>query len=155
MSNEPATTRDREIVLSRVFDAPRELVFDAWTDPVHIAEWWGPNGFTTTLHEMDVRVGGRWRFVMHGPDGIDYPNEVIYTEVLRPERLVYDHGSGTDDSDRFEATVTFVERAGKTEITLRMVLSTVAERERTVGFGAVELGYQTLERFAKYLATLS
>ena len=66
-------TADREIVATRVFDAPRDLVFRMWTDPAHIVHWWGPNGFTTTIHEMDVRPGGMWRFIMHGPDGVDYP----------------------------------------------------------------------------------
>ena len=77
----------REIVAARVFDAPRELVFDAWTDPEHVAQWWGPNGFTNTIHEMDVRPGGVWRFVMHGPDGVDYNNKIVYIEVVKPERL--------------------------------------------------------------------
>jgi uncharacterized protein YndB with AHSA1/START domain len=80
-------TTDREIVTTRVFDAPREMVFDAWTDPKHIGQWWGPIGFTTTTHEMDVRPGGVWRFTMHGPDGRDYKNRIVYTEIVRPERL--------------------------------------------------------------------
>jgi len=76
-----SATSDREIVLSRVFDAPRELVFKAWTDSRHVAEWWGPNGFTTTVHEMDVRPGGVWRFVMHSPDGVDFDNAREYHAV--------------------------------------------------------------------------
>jgi len=75
---------DREIVTTRVVDAPRELVFRAWTEPEHVGQWWGPNGFTSTIQEMDVRPGGVWRLVMHGPDGTDYPNESIYLEVVRP-----------------------------------------------------------------------
>jgi uncharacterized protein YndB with AHSA1/START domain len=89
----PTSTSDREIVATRVFDAPRELVFQMWTDPQHISNWYGPRGFTTTTHEMDVRPGGVWRHVMHGPDGTDYPNEIVYLEVVKPERLVYDHVS--------------------------------------------------------------
>src|SRR6266852_4602923 len=79
---------DREIVITRLLDAPRELAFQAWTEPQHVAHWWGPNGFTNTIHEMDVRPGGVWRFIMHGPDGTDYKNEIVYVEVVKPERLV-------------------------------------------------------------------
>ncbi len=71
---------DREIVATRVFDAPRELVFQVWTDAKHVSNWWGPRGFTTTTYEMDVRPGGVWRHVMHGPDGTDYPNEIVFVE---------------------------------------------------------------------------
>jgi uncharacterized protein YndB with AHSA1/START domain len=85
-------TSDREITITRVFDAPRELVFEAWTDPEQVVRWFGPNGFTTTVHEMDARPGGIWRFTMHGPDGADYPNRVEFIEVVKPERLVYNHG---------------------------------------------------------------
>lgn len=78
-------TADREIVISRLIHAPRELVFKVWTDPKHVAHWWGPNGFTNTIHEMDVRPGGVWRFIMHGPDGVDYPNKIVYKEVVKPQ----------------------------------------------------------------------
>src|SRR5262245_3424249 len=85
---------DREIVISRTFDAPPDLVFQAWTDPKRIGRWWGPRGFTITTFEMDVRPGGVWRYLMHGPDGTDYPNKVVYLEIVRPERIVCDHGDG-------------------------------------------------------------
>jgi uncharacterized protein YndB with AHSA1/START domain len=78
-----------------------------WTDPNHVAQWWGPKGFTNTIHEMDVRPGGVWRFVMHGPDGVDYQNKIVFIEVVKPERLVYDHVSGP----KFHVTVTFTEQA--------------------------------------------
>jgi uncharacterized protein YndB with AHSA1/START domain len=80
------TPNDREIAMTRVFDAPRELVFKAYTDPALTPQWWGPRGFTTTVDQMDVRPGGVWRFVMHGPDGTDYPNKIVYTETVRSER---------------------------------------------------------------------
>src|SRR5688572_2241673 len=120
--SEPAgATADREIVIERVIDAPRELVFEAWTDPTHMTHWWGPRRFTTTTHRMDVRPGGAWRFVMHGPDGRDYQNRIVYREVVTPERLVYDHGGGDDvEPVSFHTTVTFEEYGGKTRITLRM-----------------------------------
>src|ERR1700674_4219468 len=90
----PADTSDREIVVARVLDAPRALVFKMWTDPKHVAQWWGPNGFTITTYEMNVAPGGVWRFVMHGPDGRDYQNRVVYREIVEPERIVYEHVSG-------------------------------------------------------------
>ncbi len=85
---------DREIVSTRVFDAPRERVFQAWTDPEHLARWWGPKGFTNTFHEFDPRPGGVWGFVMHGPDGVDYKNRSVFVEIVKPERIVFDHVSG-------------------------------------------------------------
>jgi uncharacterized protein YndB with AHSA1/START domain len=151
---EAAVSSDREIVLSRVFDAPRDLVFAAWTDPEHVTHWWGPRGFTTTTHEMDVRPGGVWRFAMHGPDGTDYKNRIVFDEVVRPERLTYRHAGEEDAEDvRFRTTVTFADRGGKTELTLRMVFETAAERNHVVEkYGAVEGGEQTLERLAEFLA---
>ncbi len=142
------------IVITRVFDAPRKLVFKAWTDPAHVAQWWGPNGFTTTIHEMDVRPGGVWRFIMHGPDGVDYPNRIVYAEVVAPERLVYDHGDDEEGaSARFHVTVTFAEQEGKTRLTIRMLFESAAERDRVVKeFGAIEGAKQTLNRLAKHLA---
>lgn len=83
---------DREIVITRVFDAPRELVWNAWTDPKQIVRWWGPRGFITTIHEMDVRPGGVWKSTMHGPDGTDYPSQSVFVEVVKPERIVYSLG---------------------------------------------------------------
>jgi uncharacterized protein YndB with AHSA1/START domain len=107
-----AKSSDREIVATRVFDAPRELVFDAWTDAQRIKHWWGPYGFTTTTTEMDVRPGGLWRFIMHGPDGADYKNRIVYLEIVKPERLVYKHDpeKGTEPVN-FQVTVTFAEEA--------------------------------------------
>jgi uncharacterized protein YndB with AHSA1/START domain len=87
-----ADTSDREIVISRVFDAPRELVWQAFTEPAHLLEWWGPRGFTTRTHRMDLKPGGEWRFVMIGPDGREYQNLVTYLEVTAPGRLRYRHG---------------------------------------------------------------
>ena len=147
-------TSDREIVITRVFDAPRDLVFQTWTDPQHIGSWWGPNGFTTTTHEIDIRPGGVWRFIMHGPDGTDYPNKIVYLEVAKPERLVYDHG---DDGERgyFRVTVTFVEERGKTRLTMRSLFTTAAERDEVVTkYHAIEGGNQTLDRFSEQLTKM-
>ena len=145
---------DREIVLTRLVDAPRELVFEVWTKPEHVAQWWGPNGFSTTISEMDVRPGGKWRHVMHGPDGRDYVNNIVFLEVVRPERIVYKHEpeKGAEPVNH-ETTVTFVDRAGKTEVTLRMLFASSAAREHIIKtYGAVEGGKQTLGRLDAYLA---
>jgi uncharacterized protein YndB with AHSA1/START domain len=151
-NNDAAAIADRSIVTTRVLDAPRELVFAAWTDPAHIGEWWGPDGFTTTTHEMDVRAGGAWRFIMHGPDGVDYPNLIVFTEIVPPERLAYDHSDG-DGGNMFRSTVTFDDEGGKTRVTLRGTFATAAERDRVVAeHGAIEGAIQTLGRLAAYLA---
>jgi len=150
--NAGTSTAHREIVITRVFDAPRKLVFEAWTDPKHIGSWWGPKGFTTTTFEMDVRPGGVWRFVMHGPDGVDYQNKIVYLEIVAPERLVYDHGDVTD-TGHFRVTVTFAEQGNKTKLTMRSLFRSVAERDEVVTkYHAIEGGNQTLDRLAQHLA---
>ena len=149
-----AGTADREIATTRIFAAPRSLVWKAWTDPKHVAQWWGPNGFTNTIHEMAVKPGGVWRFMMHGPDGTDYPNKIVFIEVVEPERLVYVHGD-EDDPDQFHVTVTFAEQAGKTTLTMRSVFRTAAERDFVVEkFGAIDGMNQTLGRLGEYLAKM-
>lgn len=149
----PQSLADREIVMTRVIGAPRALVFAAFTDKKHISNWWGPHGFATTTHEMNVRPGGVWRFTMHGPDGTDYENLIVYREVTKPLRLVYDHsGIGHSDDHKFQSTITFDERGGKTFVTLRLLVATSEQRETLVKFGAVEGGHQTLERLDQHLA---
>ncbi len=150
------STADREIVLTRLVNAPPALVFEAWTNPQHAGRWWGPRGFTTTTHEMDVRPGGLWRFIMHGPDGVDYPNLIAYLEVAPPERLTYNHGSGLEDgSGQFHVTVTFDDRDGRTFVTMRSVFASAAEREMVVEqYHAIEGGNQHLDRLEEYLATM-
>lgn len=148
------STADREIVATRVFDAPRELIFQMWTDPHHVVQWWGPRGFTNTIYEMDVRPGGVWRLVMHGPDGVDYPNKIVYSEVVRPKRLVYTHGSGDDsEQGQFLVTVDFEELGNKTRLSVKALFKSAAERDEAVEkHGAVEGLNQTLERLAEHLA---
>ena len=147
---------DREIVIAREFDAPRELVWEAWTNPKHVVHWWGPRGFTTTIEEMDVRPGGMWKQVMHGPDGANYPNKSVFKEVVKPERVVYSHGGGREGGPgaSFVATWTFEKLpTGKTRVTIRMVFPSPADRDFVVKeFGAIEGGHQTLARLAEYLA---
>jgi uncharacterized protein YndB with AHSA1/START domain len=154
--HDATSTADREIVITRVFDAPRDLVYKAWTDPKHVAQWWGPIGFTNTIHEMDVRPGGVWRLMMHGLDGVDYPNKIAFIEVMKPERLVYTHG-GDEGGDpvQFHVTVTFDEQGGKTRLTMRSLFKSAAERDRVVEeYGAIEGGKQTLDRLAEHLAKM-
>ena len=151
------STADREIVLSRLLDAPREMVFAAWTDPKQVVQWWGPRGFTTTTQEMAVAPGGVWRFIMHGPDGRDYDNRITFDEIVKPERLVYHHGGGDDvEPVQFRTTVTFEELSGKrTRLTMRAMFPSAAERDRVIrDYGADKGATQTLSRLGDYLATL-
>jgi uncharacterized protein YndB with AHSA1/START domain len=112
-------TSGREIVITRVFDAPREMVWEAWTDPKQVVQWWGPRGFTTTIQEMEVRPGGVWRQVMRGPDGTEYPNKSVFIEVVKPERIVLSHGGGKKGAPGavFESTWTFESQGDMTKLT--------------------------------------
>lgn len=150
MSN--ASTKDREIILSRVFDAPRETVFDAFTNIKHVDHWWGPNGFVNKTSHMDVRAGGEWLFTMTHPQYGRFNNRVRYRSVTRPSRLEYIHDEGVDnDPKTFEVQITFEEERGKTKVTMRSVFASPAELERVKGFGAVQGGEQTLARLSEYL----
>ncbi|HET6308511.1 MAG TPA: SRPBCC domain-containing protein [Rhodopila sp.] len=148
------TASDREILITRVFDAPRELVWQAMTDPRHVVRWWGPHGFTTTIEAMEVRPGGVWTHVMHGPDGTDYPNHSVFQEVVYPERIVFAHGGARPGGPEagFVATWTFEAAGDKTRVTIRMVFPSAAQRDIVVKeYGAIEGGQQTLERLAAHL----
>ena len=144
------STTDREITATRIFDAPRELVFRMWTEPEHVAKWWGPNGFTTTVHKMEVRPGGAWELTLHGPDGTDYPNRIVYREVVPPERLAYSHISGPP----FEFTATFEDLGGgRTQVFVRMLFESAELRDNVIKtFGAAEGLNQTLDRLGERLA---
>lgn len=147
-------TADREIVMTRVFNAPRELVFEAYTRPEHVDRWFGPRGFTTVTRSMDFRPGGAWSFTMTAPDGTVYPNYVLYHEIDRPNRLVFDHGSSARKPDQFHVTITFTDEEGGTRVTQRSLFPTPEARAAVVKFGAIELGQQTLEKLAEHLATM-
>src|SRR5947208_7996087 len=101
-----SATADREIVVSRVISAPRELVFEAFTEVRHLSRWWGPDGFTTTTRAFEFRVGGVWDFVMHGPDGTDYQEWISLTEIAPPERIALPHGSSSGHPNAFESGLT-------------------------------------------------
>lgn len=151
---------DRELVLSRVFEAPRELVFAAWTQEEHLTKWFGPKGLTTKTRECDLRVGGLWRFDMMTPDGKVFDNRVEFLEIKAPELLVFDHGADKDDDEtRFRVTITFDEQCDKmgfgtrngTVVTMRQLHPTKQQRDAGAAFGAVEIGYTTLDKLAEYL----
>lgn len=144
---------DREIVLSRVIDAPREMVFDAWTDPEQLGAWFGPRGLAIETHEADIRVGGVWRFDMVGAD-VRYDNRMTFLRIERPRLIEVEHGHDKDDDPgRFRMLVTFDEQpGGKTVLTLRQMHPTRAHRDAGIGYGAVEYGYQTLDKLAEHLA---
>ncbi|MGE3850905.1 MAG: SRPBCC domain-containing protein [Planctomycetota bacterium] len=151
---ELADTIDREIVTVRDFDFPRELVFKAWTAPEHLAKWWGPNGFSITTHSMDFAPGGEWRLTMHGPDGTDYPNRIIFHKIVTPSRLEYSHANDEVEGVHvhFSTTVTFHDLGGRTRLTMRAVFPT-AEQLRFVAenYGAIEGAKQTVGRLAEYV----
>ncbi|SRR5579883_606432 len=141
---------NREIRSSRLLDAPRELVWKAFTDPEHIKQWWGPNGFTNTIHKMDVRRGGEWNFIMHGPDGTNYRNEIHYVEVTAPERLVLSHGP----TPRFQMTIELFDRGSKTEVHWCNLFETEEDYKRAVEvFHAIEGQKQTIDRLESYLSS--
>lgn len=151
-------TDPRAIVGFRVFDAPRDLVFAAFTDPKHLAQWWGPNGFTTTTHSFDFRPGGVWRFVMHGPDGRDYQNRITFGEIVPPERIAYSHDGGEDvEPVQFSQTVTFEDLGnGQTRLTWRGAFPSAEERARVIKeYGADKGLVQTMARLGDYVAALA
>lgn len=153
----PSTAANPEFVISRVFDAPRELVWDAMTNPEHVVHWWGPKGFTNTLETMDFRVGGVWNHVMHGPDGTDYPNSSTFTAIVKPERIEYSHGGGRkgDPDAQFDAMWTFEVAGMQTKVTLRAIFPTAEARNIVVAkYGAIEGAKQTLARLAEYLPNM-
>lgn len=151
---EVAHPSDREFTLTRLLDAPRALVWEVITDPARITHWFGPEGFRTTTHSFDLRVGGSWRFTMHGPDGVDYHNKQVFREVVPGERLVYIHTGGLDNEDEggFAASITLADEGKQTRITLSSTFpSAKVLREMTERFGVIEGGKQHLARLAAYL----
>ncbi|MBA2247950.1 MAG: SRPBCC domain-containing protein, partial [Chloroflexia bacterium] len=144
-SGDPTTTAPTDepiFTMTRTFDAPRELVFTAWTDPAHLAQWWGPHGFTNPVCEVDLRPGGAWRIDMQGPDGTIYPNKGVYQEIVPPERLVFsdvvDEGAdawGEQAPPSSISTVTFAELDGRTTVTMVTRLQSIAARDAMLEMG--------------------
>ena len=148
-------TADREMVVTRLIDAPAALVFNAWIEPSQLEHWWGPNGFKTTVHEMDVSEDGITRLVMQGPDGVDYPNKLAYTDILAAKRLCYmqtDDGDLDNDAAAFGVSVLFEEEGSKTRITMHTLFKTAAECDFVVKeYDALAGANQTLERLDAFL----
>lgn len=147
-SDDREAPSEREIVSARTFAAPRERVFDAFADPSRLARWWGPKGFTNTIHELAFRPGGTWRCTLHGPDGVDYPSESVFVEIARPARIVFRHVSS---GHPYELEITLDEEGGGTRVTWRMRHATAAECARVRPF-VVEGNEQNFDRLAAELA---
>jgi uncharacterized protein YndB with AHSA1/START domain len=141
------------ISMEREFAASPEAVFGAYRDPEALKEWYGPDGFSITIIAMDFRVGGLLRFTMHGPDGTDYPNRIMYRDIVPGARLAYRHDSDVDDDPKaFEVLVTFAALGeGRTLLTMRSTFPSIEARNAVMKFGAVELGMQTVEKLAAYV----
>ena len=152
MSARASSNADREIFITRIINAPRNLVFEAWVDSKHADNWMGPAGYKTVTHSMDVRAGGTWRFTMTGPQGV-FPSRITYIEIVKPSLLIYRHGADKDDDpDAFDVSVSFEDLGDKTHITMRSLFPSAAARDKVVKeFKAIEGGYQTLEHLEQYL----
>ncbi len=145
------TGSDRTIRVTRLFAAPIETVFNCFSDPPNMSKWWGPNGFSTTTYSMDFREGGSWHYTMHGPDGTDYPNFVRYTSIQPNHLIAYDHGTSPDSPPLFKQEISFAEEQGKTRVSFQLTITDPAKRDGFIAFGAVEGGWQNLERLGAYL----
>ncbi|MET7683253.1 SRPBCC family protein [Streptomyces sp. NPDC005423] len=151
-----AVTDDREIAISRVIDAPRELVFEAFTEVRHLSRWWGPEGFTTTTRSFEFREGGEWDFVLHGPDGTDYSEWIRWRRIAPPELIELLHGESRDDPNSFESVLTFAPHGEATRIAMRTVFPTKELRDEAVEkYHAIEGGRQTLDNLAAYVTDLA
>jgi uncharacterized protein YndB with AHSA1/START domain len=148
---------DREIKITRFFDAPRELVFRAWSDPAQLCKWWGPRGFTIATKSMDVRTGGAWVFDMRGPDGTIYPNRIVYTEIVPERKVAYEHtGEGETADAIFTAEISFEDEGRGTRVTMHSIFPSAAACNTVVEkYGAIEGGIETLERLADIVSQQS
>lgn len=144
-------SKSNDIRITRVYDAPVQVVWDAWTVPEQVEKWWGPRGFTLTTHSKDLRAGGTWRYTMHGPDGVDYPNITRYFEVEPYRKLVYDHGATDDRPPLFRVTVTFAEENGRTRMEMISTLPSPEEAAQMMKFIRQAGGTATWDRLAEYL----
>lgn len=147
-NNNTMQVGEKGYVISRVFDAPRYLVFDAWSSPEHLKHWWGPEGFTSTIQEFDMKSGGDWKFIMHGPDGIDYVNHIVFTEIVKPEKIAFWH-----KNPDFSATATFEEVDGRTMLTYSTQYKTPSDFDQVKPY-AIPGGQQHVERLGAYLTTI-
>lgn len=159
-NNSTDAESDHEIVITRIFNAPRELVFKVWTDPAHVAQWWGPKGFTTTVTELDLHPGGKWRYVMRGPDGTEYPVKGVFREIVPPERIVtsdeFDQGfekvMNTDLPSGIVMTAVFEDLVGKTKLTLQIIHPTAEDRRKHEEMGVVAGWNSSFDYLDEHLA---
>jgi len=152
MVTDTVLSPEKELTITRVLNAPIELVWKVWTDPDHIKNWWGPNGFTNTIFGMDLKPGGVWEFIMHGPDGKDYKNKSIFKEIIKHKQIVYEHISGP----KFQATVKFTPQGKKTLLEWQMLFDTAEEREKTVKTFKADVGLkQNIFKLEGYLRSVS
>ncbi|MGH6761963.1 MAG: SRPBCC domain-containing protein [Phyllobacterium sp.] len=156
MTRTTESDAERELILVREFNAPRELVFRMWTDPKHVAEWWGPHGFTNPVVEMDVRPGGKYRIVMRDANGVDYPSKGKFIEVAEPERLVVTDAFDMEDAPADEAvwTIIFEDIDGRTRLTIRLLCKSAKDRRTLVEMGWREGTTEMLEKLEAYMAGL-
>lgn len=151
MESQKSNTQDRELRVSRLLNAPLPLVWEAWTQPEHLCNWWGPDGFTCTISKMDVRHGGQWHLVLHGPDGTDYRNESVFREVVPQEKIVYEHTS----APFFTATITFEAQGEQTQLHWHMLFRNREEFVQVVKvFKADEGQRQNVVKLDAYLQTM-
>ncbi len=149
-----ASPGERQLVITRTIDAPRELVFQAWTEPQHLVHWWGPRGFTTPVCEMDVRPAGGFRITLRSPEGEEYRIKGVYHEIVAPERLVYTNGwdeAGRPGGESL-VTVTFADYDGRTKLTILTEFASVADFETFKRMGVVEGWGESLDRLEGHLA---
>jgi uncharacterized protein YndB with AHSA1/START domain len=143
-----SATANRELTITRLISAPRQLIWEVWTSPDHIKNWWGPNGFHTTIHKMEVRPGGVWNFIMHGPDGKDYENKDVFVDIVKPEKIVYDH----INYPKHRATITFEEQGNNTLLRMTMVFETIEVKDQSIKTNQADEGLkQTISRLETYL----
>jgi len=148
MENQKSNTKDRELIISRKLNAPVDLVWEVWTKQEHIANWWGPNGFTNTITKMDMRPGGEWDLVMHGPEGTDYKNKSIFKEIVPFKKIVYEHVS----APKFITTIDFEEQGEQTLINWHMLFESAEQFMQVVKtFKADEGLKQNIEKLIVYL----
>jgi uncharacterized protein YndB with AHSA1/START domain len=155
MAAEASTEAEREIVVSRIIEAPRRVVFDAFTSAKHLAQWCAPNGATITTQAFDFKPGGVWDATVQSRDGSAYPNHWMWKEIVPPERIVWLYGMGKDDPHPVTTTLTLAERGATTEATLRLVFGSKEERdERVAKYSATQGAKLTLDALATYAATM-
>jgi uncharacterized protein YndB with AHSA1/START domain len=143
---------DNELCITRLLNAPRELVWEVWTKPEHIKNWWGPSGFTNTISKMEVQAGGEWEFIMHGPDGTNYKNKHIYLELVRPEKIVMQHVT----APKFVTYITFEEQGNKTLLTWRGIFESAEQLKKVIEVFHADKGLvQNVDKLEAYLAKMN